>query len=93
MIIFKNGNTREKKALNLSMKMKDPLFMLQFVGMCDIYSVFGEGVNILQKVNALPHEKSDSLNEKVIFVLNAKNTTLDSHIRCYTGSFKKCFWP
>ena len=54
---LKNGNTRDREkstqALNLSMKMKDPLFVLQFVGMCDIYSMYGERISILQKVDDL----------------------------------------
>ena len=62
-------------------------------GICDIYSVYGVGVNILQKVNALPHEKMDSFNDNVICVLKRMEITLYSHIRCYTGEIQKCHWP
>ena len=53
------------EAYELSNNIYNKKIAIILSGTCDIYEVFGHGVNILQTVNMLPHTKYDNFYEKV----------------------------
>ena len=63
---------------------------LNLSGLCDIYSVFGHGVNILQTVNMLPHEKYKKFMMCINVLTNMRETISDHNSeKC----LQKCLWP
>ncbi|CAB4012781.1 Hypothetical predicted protein [Paramuricea clavata] len=64
------GNSDDRKkathASDLSDKILNKRFTVILSGLCDIYEVFGHGVNILQTVDMLPHDKFDRFHSVVI---------------------------
>ena len=63
-------------------------------GLCDIYEVFGHGVNILQTVNMLPHDKFDKYKSLVIDQFCSMVESLNDQARCNSTCPKpKCQWP
>eukprot|EP00112_Aurelia_sp_Birch-Aquarium-sp1_P022977 Seg6674.3 transcript_id=Seg6674.3/GoldUCD/mRNA.D3Y31 product="hypothetical protein" protein_id=Seg6674.3/GoldUCD/D3Y31 len=64
------GSARDRQKAEEARILKNQLFNKQFVtrlsGICDIYSVFGHGVNVLQIVDILPHERFDRFEEVCI---------------------------
>ena len=65
-------------------------FAILLSGLCDVYEVFGNGVNILQKVDMLPHDKYDQFQIEVIERYEAMATP-KSHTTCLEQ--KQCYWP
>lgn len=65
--------TEEKKKCANAASISNEIFNLKFgltlSGVCDIYKVFSVGVNILQKVNSLPHVKHEKFKEGTLDVL------------------------
>ena len=65
------GSSEDRKKGQLISEILGKIFPLKFCirlsGSCDIYERFGEGINIVQTVNILPHiksnKKSDVINE------------------------------
>ena len=53
------------QASNLSNKIVNKRFAVILSGLCDIYEVFGHGVNILQTVDMLPHDKFSAWTSKI----------------------------
>ena len=70
-------------------------FVLELSGSCDIYNTFGHGVNILQKVNILPHIKYDQFVDTVVETLDTLADTVDpADCPCLnTAGSPKCVWP
>ena len=57
------GNSKERAEADVAAAYRSKIFTRKFIlkvtGMSDIYNVYGNITNILQKVNVLPHEKYD----------------------------------
>ena len=64
-------------------------FVLELSAVCDIYSVFKHGVNLLQIVNMLPHDRFDQFTSKCVDVLKSMPMYND-HEKCAKDS---CMWP
>ena len=90
------GSSDDRKkaanASNLSNKMHNKRFCTIFSGLCDIYEVFGHGVNILQTVDMLPHDKFDRFHSVVISKFNSMAASVD-HPTCISSHGSKCQWP
>ena len=50
--------------------------------MCDIYATFGHGINILQIVSILPHERFDKFHEVCIEKLLEMSKVIECHEKC-----------
>ena len=70
-------------------------FVLELSGSCDIYNRFGHGINILQKVNILPHTKYDDFVATVVDSFGTMADTVDpKDCPCDQNiSSPKCLWP
>lgn len=79
---------KRNDAVRLLGLIKNKRFCMHLSGLADIYNMFGMFVNVVQKVNVLPHERYDS----AIQVLDtmAKMKSLTPHEKCETES---CLWP
>eukprot|EP00112_Aurelia_sp_Birch-Aquarium-sp1_P016818 Seg3843.2 transcript_id=Seg3843.2/GoldUCD/mRNA.D3Y31 product="hypothetical protein" protein_id=Seg3843.2/GoldUCD/D3Y31 len=78
---------KSRQASDLSNKIMNKRFTILLSGLCDVYEVFGHGVNILQKVDVLPHDKYDQFQIKVIERYEAMVAS-KSHTTCLEQ--KKC---
>ena len=91
-----DGSSDDRKkatnASNLSNKMLNKRFTTILSGLCDIYEVFGHGVNILQTVDMLPHDKFDPFHSVVISKFNSMVACVD-HPTCISSHGSKCQWP
>lgn len=61
MMLHSGSQNQRKKASEaraLRNRMLNKRFAAIMCGLCDIYKLFGHGVNVLQTVNILPHERS-----------------------------------
>ena len=67
---------------------KNKRFCMHLSGLADIYNMFGLFVNVVQKVNVLPHERYD--NAIQVLDTMAKMKKLSSHEKCDNES---CLWP
>ena len=60
------GDSRSRKtgleASDLLNKINNKNFALTLSGICDIYEAFSHGINVLQIVNLLPHERVDKFS-------------------------------
>jgi hypothetical protein len=92
---LRDGTAREKEKSkdcgqlrNKIMNSKFALLML--CGVCDIYNLFSKIVNILQKVNMLPHVKYD-----VFVELCGQFKDMCKSMDCHETKCNKdkCFWP
>ncbi|CAB4009083.1 Hypothetical predicted protein [Paramuricea clavata] len=90
------GNSDDRKkathASDLLDKILNTRFTVRLSGLCDIYEVFGHGVNILQTVDMLPHDKFDRFHSVVIGKFNSMTASLD-HATCISSYGSKCQWP
>ena len=70
-------------------------FVLELSGSCDIYNTFGHGVNILQKVNILPHIKYDQFVDTVVETLDtmADNLVYIPTIKGLKKTLEFFIWP
>ena len=87
------GNSKEREkahdASTLKSSIANKKFCLYLSGLCDVYSVFGNAVNILQTVNMLPHEKYHKFN----LCINAFNDMVDTISNHQSDKCKnKCQW-
>ena len=91
-----DGSSDERKkatnASDLSNTMLNKRFTTILSRLCDIYEVFGHGVNILQTVDMLPHDKFDRFHSVVIFKFNSMAACVD-HPTCISSHGSKCQWP
>ena len=92
---FQGNSTERQKALEaseLSNSIYNKKFAVILSGTCDIYEVFSHGINILQKVNILPHTKYDQFMGKCVYILKSMCENID-HSDCLLHGAKTCFWP
>ena len=64
-------------------------FCVHLSGLSDIYNIFGTFVNVVQKVNVLPHERYDS-SIKVLDKMAKMIRLINSHDQCNEN---QCLWP
>lgn len=83
------------RAAQIMAKLHNAKFMLSLAGVADIYGQYGTIVNIIQKVNLLPHERMDKFFaavDKLALMIGS----LD-HMKCEEEKKKnkhaKCRWP
>ena len=74
-----------KRLLNVTQNKR---FSLHLSGLADIYDMFGLFVNIVQKVNVLPHERYDDSMKVLDKMARMKN--LQAHDQCNAN---QCLWP
>ena len=90
---LKDRTSREKEKSANTGRIRSKLISQQFVirlcGICDIYNVFSDIVNLLQKVNILPHIKYEKFN-LLILKLEKMCLTISDHSKCLKD---KCNWP
>ena len=82
-------------AAQLKNKIANKMFVLTLSGVCDIYDTFGHGINILQIVSILPHERFDKFNEVCVEKLLQMSKVIESHEKCPLSKDGKrsCLWP
>ena len=88
------GNSKEREkahgASTLKLSIANKKFCLYLSGLCDVYSVFGNAVNILQTVDMLHHEKYKKFN----LCINAFNDMMDTISNHQSDKCtSKCQWP
>lgn len=90
------GDSKAREKANTAAQIKASLlnkkFALRLSGLCDLYAVFGHAVNILQKVNILPHEKYD-LFIKCISDYTLMAESISNHDKCPQLPKPVCQWP
>lgn len=90
------GDSKEREKANQAAEIKSSLlnkkFALRLSGVCDIYSVFGHAINVLQTVNMLPHEKYDIFMTCVNDLL-CMTESVDDHDKCPKVPKPVCQWP
>ena len=90
---LKDGTSREKEKSANAGRIRSKLISQQFVirlcGICDIYNLFSDIVNLLQKVNILPHIKYEKFN-LLILKLEDMCLTISDHYKCLKD---QCNWP
>ena len=74
-----------KRLLNL---IKNKRFCMHLSGLADIYNMFGMFVNVVQKVNVLPHERYDGAVQ--VLDTMGKMIKVSSHEKCNN---EDCLWP
>ena len=91
--LLKDVTSREKeKSANagyIRSKLISQQFVIRLCGICDIYHLFSDIVNLLQKVNILPHIKYEKFN-LLILKLEEMCLTISDHSKCLKD---KCKWP
>ena len=89
---LRDGTSREKEKSQKAGVTKNKLmckkFAIRLCGICDIYSVFSSIVNLLQKVNMLPHIKFEQF-EHLVKKMEAMGYSAVDHSMCG----EKCCWP
>jgi hypothetical protein len=82
-------------AAQLKNKLANKKFALTLSGICDIYDTFGHGINILQIVSILPHERFDKFHEVCIEKLLQMSKVIECHEKCPMSKEGKkiCLWP
>ena len=70
---------KAKDAAGVMNQLANRKMVLRPSGMCDIYETFGHGVNVLQIVNMLPHNKYDNFFEKCLNKLKKMAAAVQSH--------------
>ena len=96
---LKVGDSKDKeKAKSLSTLMSKIInlrFQVRLSGVCDIYERFGHGIQILQTINMLPHEKYDMFLKTVITGLSDMSKTVNpKDCQCHAVSNSAlCLWP
>lgn len=92
-----DSKQREKaaNAAEIKNKLMNKKFVLQLSGVVDIYTVFGHGVNVLQTLNMLPHDKYDRFNQVCVNKLKSMLNTISSHKKCPKNDKGNtiCDWP
>jgi hypothetical protein len=90
------GDSKAKEKANAAAHIKSTLlnkrFALRLSGLSDIYDVFGHAVNILQKMNILPHEKYNMIIE-YINDFNLMAACLCNHDKSPQLPKPRCVWP
>ncbi len=86
-----NAKSRQtaSDAARLKNKLANKKFALTHSGVCDIYDTFGHGINILQIVSILPHERFDKFHEVCIEKLLQMSKFIECHEKCTVAH--KCY--
>eukprot|EP00112_Aurelia_sp_Birch-Aquarium-sp1_P017083 Seg3933.2 transcript_id=Seg3933.2/GoldUCD/mRNA.D3Y31 product="hypothetical protein" protein_id=Seg3933.2/GoldUCD/D3Y31 len=93
------GDARDRQKANDAAGIMNQLanrkMVVRLSGMCDIYETFENGVDVLQIVNMLPHDKYDNFFEKCVNKLEKMAAIAQIHELCLTldKHSKKCLWP
>jgi hypothetical protein len=65
--LLQTASTNDQKKADRAAGLQSTVYSLKFVlslcALCDVYSHYSKSVNVLQKVNILPHEKFDIFQE------------------------------
>ena len=90
----KSRQTASDVAL-LKNKLANQKFVLTLSSVCDIYATFGHGINILQIVSILPHERFNKFHEVCIEKLLKMSKVIECHEKCPMSKEGKkiCVWP
>ena len=95
-----SAREREKadKAAGLLSKILNLKFLLQLAIVCDVYKHFGACINLLQKVNELPHERFDKFEVGCIQRLSLMKVRVGSESCPCAGEVEgeeasRCSWP
>ncbi len=85
-----NSKDQEKRndATRLLGFIQNKRFCMHLSGLADVYDMFGMFVNVVQKVNVLPHERYD--NSIKVLDKMAKMKSVSSHDQCKEN---QCLWP
>ena len=63
-------------------------FVIRLCGICDVYNLFIATINLLQKVNILPHDKYEKF-WNLVAKLDEMCLTISDHSKCQKD---KCQW-
>jgi len=89
-----SGDNKDQEKFNdvkrLHDMIKNKRFCMNLSGLTDVYGEFGSFVNIIQKVDILPHERYDSAIKILDKMVKMKNQ-LSCHEKCMEN--KSCLWP
>ncbi len=89
---MRDGDSKERQKAADAEKFMNSIcnvtFILMLSGITDIYEKYGELVNVLQKVNSLPHERFDTF----VYICN-KMKNMSQRITHEKCDAKSCYWP
>ena len=69
---------------------KNKKFCMNLSGLTDVYDEFGSFVNVIQKVNVLPHERYDGAMKVLAKIAKMKNQ-ISNQDKCVENGI--CLWP
>ena len=79
------GDSKSRQAASDAAQLKNKCankkFVLTLSRVCDIHERFGHGINVLQIVSILPHERFDKFHEVCIEKLLQMSKVIESHAR------------